>query len=214
VILLMTLEMPIRLGQGTRSLEEAVSFAISHRIRVEIRAILNEGIRTHEELAHLIGLPASRIGHHIKELTKDGSIEIAYVKPVRNTIQHYYRAVAMPFYSDEEIAAMPVEARQATAGVILQAVMAEALAAFWAGTMVHDRRVWLSWRWFNVDTQGRGDIADDQARSWARVQEIEAESAARCLSSGETTKSIIVTSLGFLRSRSVTQSGPSDGKTE
>jgi len=181
--------------------EDAVSYAVGHRIRIEIRAILNEGVRTHEELAYLTGQPSSKVGHHIKELVEDGSIEIAYVKPVRNTIQHYYRAVNVPFYSDDEVAAMPPEARQATAGVILQALMAEAQAAFWAGKMIHDRRVWLSWRWFNVDSRGREDIADDLGRSWTRVQEIEAESAARCVVSGESTKSIIVTLLGFERFR-------------
>jgi DNA-binding transcriptional ArsR family regulator len=196
----------IKLGQGDRVVEEAVSYAVGHRIRIEILAILNEGVRTPDELARLTHQPLTRVGHHIKELLEDGSIELAYLKPVRNTVQHYYRAVEVAFHSDDEVTAMPPEARQAIIGVTLQAVMAEALAAFWAGKMVEDPRVWLSWRWFNVDMQGREDIADEQARSWARVQEIEAESAARCVGSGKSTTSIIVTSLGYVRSR--TSSSP------
>ena len=195
-------ETPIRLGQGKRAVEDAVSYSVGHRIRVEILAILNEAIRTPEELAHLISEPLSKVGHHIKELLDDGSIELAHIEQVRNTVKHYYRAVEVPFYSDEEVAAMPTEAKQALAGVALQAVMAEALAAFWAGKMVDDPRLWLSWRWFNVDAQGRGDIADEQARSWGRVQEIEAESTNRRAKTGEPATSIIVTSLGYMRSRS------------
>jgi DNA-binding transcriptional ArsR family regulator len=194
-------ETTIRLGQGKRRVEDAVSYSVGHRIRIEILALLNEGVRSPEELSHLIEQSLSKVGHHIKELLDDGSIEVAHIEQVRNTVQHYYRAVEVPFYSDEEVAAMPPETKQALTGVALQAIMAEALAAFWAGKMVEDPRLWLSWRWFNVDAQGRDDIAEEQARSWVRVQEIEAESAARRAESGEPATSIIVTSLGYMRSR-------------
>jgi DNA-binding transcriptional ArsR family regulator len=192
----------IRLGQGERSIAAAVAYAVTHQARTEIHTILNEGPHSQEELARLIRAPASRnIAHHLREMLADGSIELAYVKPVRNAFQHYYRAVEMPFYTDEEVAAMPPEAKQAICGLILEGVMAEAMASLWAGKMIKDRRVWLSWRWFNVDARGRGEIADDQARHWERVRGIEVESLGRCAKSSEPTKSIIVTSLGFERFR-------------
>lgn len=192
----------IRLGQGERSVAAAVAYSVTHQARTEIHTILNEGPRSKEELAPLIRAPASKnIAHHLREMLADGSIEIAYVKPVRNAFQHYYRAVKIPFYTDEEVAAMPPEAKQAICGLILEGVMAEAMASLWAGKMIEDRRVWLSWRWFNVDVRGRGDIADDQARHWERIREIELESLGRCVKSGEPTKSIILTSLGFERFR-------------
>lgn len=195
-------ETAIRLGQGRRSVAAAVAYAVTHQARTEIQTILNETPRSQEELARLIRAPASKnIAHHLREMLDDGSIELAYVKPVRNAFEHYYRAVEIPFYTDKEIAAMPPEAREAIAGVILEGVMAEAMAALWAGKMVNDRRVWLSWCWFNVDGQGRRDIAGDQARHWERVREIEVESLGRCARSGEPTRSIIVTSLGFERFR-------------
>lgn len=194
-------EKTIKLGQGKRSVEDAVSYAVGHRIRVEVLALLNEGIRTPEELSKLIRQPLSRVGHHIKALLDDGSIELAKIEQVRNTVKHYYRAVEVPFFDDAEVASMKPETKQALAGVTLQAIMAEALAALWAEKMVDDPRLWLSWRWFNVDRQGREDIADEQARSWARVQEIEAEALARHHETGAPTTSIIVASLGHVRYR-------------
>jgi DNA-binding transcriptional ArsR family regulator len=195
-------ETAIRLGQGERGVADAVAYAVTHQARTEIHTILNERPRSQKEVARLIRDPASKnVTHHLKEMLADGSIELAYVKPVRNTFEHYYRAVEIPFYTDEEIKAMPPEAREAIAGVILQGVMSEAMAALWAGKMVNDRRVWLSWRWFNVDARGREDIADDQARHWERVRKIEVESLGRCAKSGEPTKSIIATSLGYERFR-------------
>ena len=192
---------PIRLGQGKRGVGEAVGYAIKHQKRVEILGALNEGERNRYELAELIGVKPHKIKHHLKELLDEGSIELAYAQRVGNLLQHYYRAVDMSFYTDEEIEALRPEERQAFAGVILQAGMAEALAALRAGTMTADRRAWLSWRWFHVDSQGREDIADEQARHWERLLQIEGESASRCTKSGEATKSIIVTSLGHVRCR-------------
>ena len=188
-------------GQSGKKIEEVVSYAVGHRIRIEALAILNEGVRSPEEIAELIGEPTKKVSFHIKELLEAGSIELADTEQVRNTTRHYYRAVEMPFYSDEEIEAMPPQQRQVIYGLILQAVMAESLAAFWAGTIHRDRRAWLSWRWFNVDARGRNDIADEQARHWERIRDIESESVNRAARSGEKLTSIIVSSLGFVRYR-------------
>jgi DNA-binding transcriptional ArsR family regulator len=190
-----------RAGQRGKSIEEVVAYAIGHRIRVQILVILGEGISTPDQIARSIGEPTNKVSHHIKELLDAGSIELAKTERVRNTLQHYYRAVEMPYYSDEEVAAMTKQQRQVTAGLCLQQIMAEAMAAFWAGNMVTDPRVWITQRWFNVDTQGREEIADEQARSWERVREIEAQALNRCADSGEDTESVIVAQLGFLRER-------------
>lgn len=200
-------------GQG-RSIEEAVSYAVGHRIRIEVLAALNEGTRSPNELARLVGQPLSKVTHHINELVESGSIELARTEQVRNTTQHFYRAVEIPFLSDDEVRALPPKARQEITGLILQATMAESLASFWTGKMADDPRLWLSWRWFNVDAQGREEIADEQAESWARVRAIEARSTARRAKSGEEPVSIIVSSQGYERSRTSPPPRGAMGKTD
>jgi DNA-binding transcriptional ArsR family regulator len=190
-----------RPGQRKKSIEEVVGYALNHRIRVYVLTILNEGTYTPDELARIIGEPLNRVSHHIRELLDAGSIELAKVEKARNADQHYYRAVEMPFYSDDEVAAMPPQQRQVSAGLVLQCMVAEAMSAFWAGKIRDDPRTWLAWRWFNVDGQGRQDIADEQQRSWERMQEIEAESTNRRAASGEDAVSIIVGGMGFERER-------------
>jgi DNA-binding transcriptional ArsR family regulator len=197
-----------RAGQRGKSIEEVVAYAVGHRIRVQVLVILSEGVFSPDQIAQMIGEPTNKVSHHIKELLDAGSIEVARTEQVRNTLQHYYRAVEMPFYSDEDMAAMTPEQRQVTYGLVLQQVMAEAMAAFWAGKMVDDPRVWLGQRWFNVDKQGREEIADEQERSWERVREIEAESINRCATSGEDATSIVVAQLGFKRERTGPTSPP------
>jgi hypothetical protein len=190
-----------RAGQRGKSIEEVLAYAVGHRIRVQVLTILNEGVYSPDEIARVIGEPTNKVSHHVKELLDAGSIELAKTEQVRNTLQHYYRAVEMPYYSDEETAAMTPQQRQVTIGLILQCMMAEAMSAFWAGKMRSDPRIRLAWRWFNVDAQAREEIADEQERSWARVQEIEADSINRCVVSGEEAASLIVAQMGFKRER-------------
>jgi DNA-binding transcriptional ArsR family regulator len=207
-------EVAHRLSRGERSVEEALSYAIKDKLRIEILTILNEGDRTRYELAALIGVEPDKIKHHLKELLDEGSIELACSTPVGNMMQNYYRAIRMPSYSAEEFAALSPESRQAIVGVTLQGLVAEALAAFRAGTMIDDRRRRIAWSRLPVDAQGREDICEEQVRSWERMYEIEAEAMNRVAESGEPTKSIIVNSLGFVCSRRAGLGGTAIDPTE
>lgn len=189
-------------GKSGRSVEEAVSYAVGHRIRIEILAALHEGPASTKELARMVRQPLSKVTHHVEELLASGSIEVARTERVGNINQNFYCVVRLPHYSDEDIEAMSAEERQTTAGLILQASMAEALASLWAGKLHSDPRVMLAWNRIALDRQGREDLADEQARSWERIHEIEAEAANRRAESGEPGVTYVVTSLGYERSRS------------
>lgn len=190
-----------RSGQSRKSIEEVVAYALGHRTRVYVLTILNEGTYTPEEIAEIIGEPVNNVGHHIRELLDAGSIELAKATKVRNTTKHFYRAVELPFFSAEETAEMPPQQRQVIAGLIIQCMTAETMAALWAGKMHSDPRLCLAWRWFNVDMQGRYEIADEQERSWEKIREIEVDSTNRRAHSGEDARSIVVAALGFERER-------------
>jgi biotin operon repressor len=190
------------LGKGERGVEDSVSYGVGHRIRIEILAALHEGPESQAGLAKIIGKPVTRIAHHIEELLKDGSIEIAKTETIRGNIaQHFYRVIELPEFSDEEIAEMTTEERQTLAALILQASTAEAMASLWAGKLHSDPRVMLAWNRINLDKQGRKDFADEQARSWERIKEIECESANRLAEAGKRGVTYIVTSFGYERSR-------------
>jgi hypothetical protein len=97
--------------------------------------------------------------------------------------------------------AMGAEEREELIGLTLQQLVAEAFSSFWTGHLTSDPQVCISWSWFNVDDRGRADIAEEQLRSWRRIQEIERESQARCEVSEERPYSVLVSSLGYKRSR-------------
>jgi hypothetical protein len=164
--------------------------------------LLNEGSYCLEEIAQIIAEPRTIVKHHLKELLDAQAIELAKVVPTRYTQKHYYRAIQMPEYSAQELAGMAPEERQAVIGVAIQHLTAEVLASFWAGKMEGDpENLWLGWRWLNLDTQGRRDLAEEQMRWWRRALDIEAESTNRRAKSGENVQPIVLAILGFLRER-------------
>jgi predicted transcriptional regulator len=198
--------MMARLKLATRKLrkrcvKDAVPYAVAHAIRVDILCYLNEAPRSPTELAQLMGLPVSTIEHHIKELLASSSIELARVKKKRNMDEHFYRAVEIPWFTAEEMWALPRETRQEIYGLILQSSMAEALAAFRAGKVSSDPDVCIAWSWFNLDAQGRKEMADEDLRTLRRRQEIEATSTNRRAVTGEEPVSIIVSLLVHERCR-------------
>lgn len=199
---------PTTKQEQKRSAEQAVSYSIGHRIRIEVLCLLNEGTYSASDLAELTHLPLTTISHHIKELLNSGSIELARIEKVRNADQHFYRANELPFVADEEAAALSPEVKQEYAAVILQAIMAESLGALWARKLNSDPGVRMMWRWFNLDAQGRQELADEQRESWDRIVEIEARSTSRRAESGEKATTLIAATLGFERSRPVGSTAP------
>lgn len=190
-------------GQRGKRIEEVVSYALGHRIRIEILALLNEAIYTPDQISGILDEPLGKVAHHVAELADGGAIEVAKTEQVRNATRHFYCAVSQPYVSEEEAAAMTPQQRQILVGLILQSIMAESMSAFWAGNMIDDPAgTLLSWRWFNVDRQGREEIIAELAESWGRIQEIEARSSARRLESGEEGVSVLVAMQGYRRSRS------------
>lgn len=190
-----------------REIQDAVSYAIGHRIRVEILTVLHERADASAiELARIVHQPLSTITHHIGALVKAGSIQVERTEKARSVEQRFY-GLATPIYvSDEEWAELSEEGRQEVCRSLLQSIVAEALASFWAGKITADPRHFISWAWFNVDTRGREAIAEEQVRSWQRIGEIERESTARCAEDGEEPFSVMVSSLSFDRAR--TAPGP------
>ena len=185
-----------------RTIDEAVAYAVGHRIRIDALSILNEGTASPNEIAKIIGEGVSKVGHHIKELFDSGCIEFVGTEQRRGATEHFYRAIARPFVSDEEARELPAETKREFAALILQAIMAEGLAALRTGKMEDDEDVWMSWRSVNLDQQGRREVADEQAESYARIEAIEARSAGRMVESDETGTSTVVAAMGFERSRS------------
>lgn len=199
-----------RPGQSGKSIEERAGYALGHRIRVEVLCLLNEGVYTADDIASIIGETRQNVHHHLRELLGGQSIEIAKVEKRRNADLHYYRAVEMPDFDDAEFAAMTPEERQGIAGFFVQTSGAELMAALAAGKLSNDPQVELAWRWFNLDAEGRRELAAEHERLWKRVHELEVEATNRRAKSGEEATSYIVAQWGFERARTAPVPPPAE----
>jgi DNA-binding transcriptional ArsR family regulator len=185
-----------------RSTEEAASYALGHRTRVEILSALNEQEYTASDLAGMVRQPLSTVGHHLAELLASRSIEVADVREVGNVEQKVYRAVSTAMYDEEEFARLSFEERQAIYALIVQNSGAEVMASLWSGAISNEAKSWLTWARFYFDRQGWDEAFDVFDHAWRQLQRIQGESTARCAESGEKPDPWLCSLQGYPRSRS------------
>lgn len=191
-----------RQSNQPKGIEEVVQYALGHKIRVHILIVLNDGIYTAVQLAKIIDEPLNNVSNHLRRMLDDGSIEIAKEERAGNIFRHWYRAVEIPYYSQEAAEEMTHLQRQMTAGAIVQSGSAEVMAALYAGKLADPRTV-LFWHWYNVDQRGREDLEAENVRYLERLREIEVESTNRRAESGEDSASMLVNLAVFERARKV-----------
>jgi DNA-binding transcriptional ArsR family regulator len=162
-----------------RKLDEAVVYATAHRIRIEALSIMNDAKASPNEIAVVLGEDLSAVSHHIRELYGDGSIESAGTTKRRNATEHFYRAVTLPYVTSDEYGGMSPNERREIAGLIVQAIMAETLAALRVGKMEREREPWLTWQAVPVDEEGEQEVAELMQETYDKVDDIKARNANR-----------------------------------
>jgi DNA-binding transcriptional ArsR family regulator len=183
-----------------KRIEDAVQYALAHAARVEILILLNEASYTVAELSELTEIPISNVSNHIRRMYEDGAIEVADTEERRGTNVFWYRAVKIPYYSQEEAEDLTWMERHVTAGLVAQSGTAEVMAALRKGNLADPRTI-LSWDWYNVDAQGRDKFDAENHRHLERLRQIECESINRCAKSKEETTPILVSLFAFVRAR-------------
>lgn len=190
-------------GRKKRKLvADAVQFAVSHHIRLEILILLHEAAYTTSDLAELTGIDIKKVSNHLLEMYNDGSIEVADSVMRHGTTVYWYRAVEMPEYTKEQAEALPEKELQGIAGVIAQGQTAELMAALHAGSLATARTI-LSWDMYDVDERGRVDIEEITTAYLERLKEVQCESVNRVTGSKEDTTSMIVSVGAFKRARMI-----------
>ncbi len=197
---------PAREGfaEGWRAavVELAISYAVNHPIRLDCLAILIVRVASSSEIAKELGIGTSSAAHHIAELHKDGVIEFVKTEvggARRGGSEHFYRATALPEVTEEDWLAMPRDGRRQMAGRVLQAIIAQSLAALRCQTMEADDELHLGWQAIAVDEEGEREIAGLLEETSERFKEIKGRNLTRLEESGKTGKAKIVATMGFDR---------------
>ena len=152
--------------------------AIGHPLRLRLLTIFNERVASPSDLAAELGEPIGNVSYHTRILARLGCVELVRTKQVRGAVEHYYRAVVRPVFSDEDWAELPTSIRKSLAGAVLTEIADDMSAAAGEGGFDRDD-VHLSRTPLTLDRKGWQDLNELLQGIYERALEIQAESAAR-----------------------------------
>jgi DNA-binding transcriptional ArsR family regulator len=171
--------------QAASVVDRRLAKALSHPLRAHVLAILNERVASPNQIANELEQPLGNVSYHVKTLAEMGCIELVRTEPRRGAIEHFYRAVVRPFFSDKDWRRLPPSARQGISDATLQLIWEDTSDALDAGTFDGRTDRHLSRSRLVLDQTGWKQVNDLLVETTKRVGEIEAECAQRRSSNGE-----------------------------
>jgi DNA-binding transcriptional ArsR family regulator len=159
--------------------------ALSHPMRSRILAILNEQVASPNEIAQMIDERLPNVSYHVRALHDLGCIELVRTAQRRGAIEHYYRALKRPFFSDRDWKRLPASARQAVTDLALQMTWEDVSASIQAGAFEERADRHLTRTPLVLDEQGWGEVNKLLLKVQGEAEEIAAKSAKRLAKSEE-----------------------------
>lgn len=159
--------------------------ALGHPLRVQALQILNLRVASPSEIADELGIGVSGLSYHIRVLCELECIELVDTEPVRGAVEHFYRATARAFFTQEDWAEVPESARSGISGAMWGDIVPEVNAAMTAGSFDSREDRHFSWTPMVVDQEGWEDVRSVLNDAMLQVIEIQAKSAERLTGGGE-----------------------------
>jgi DNA-binding transcriptional ArsR family regulator len=185
-----------------QSLDETLMKALAHPLRWRILEVVSErGEASPVELARALDQPLATVSHHVRVLRDSGSLALTRTEQRRGALEHYYQAVAPPFFDAEQWERSPILLRRGVAGQIFRRIVTEATEAGEAGAFdapeAHiDRMV------IELDTEGWQELSALLMDVLRQAQAIQAKSDAR-RTDGETPLVAQIALLSFEMAESI-----------
>ena len=136
-----------------------IAKALSHPMRARILAILNERTASPNEIAEMIDERLPNVSYHVRALLDLGCIELVDTAQRRGAIEHYYRALVRPFFSDRDWKRLPKSGRQSISDSALQIIWEDVSDAIKAGTFEARSDRHLSHSPMTLDSEGWRQLA-------------------------------------------------------
>jgi DNA-binding transcriptional ArsR family regulator len=157
--------------------------AIGHPLRLRLLTIFNERVASPSDLAAELGEPIGNVSYHTRILARLGCVELVRTKQVRGAVEHYYRAVVRPVFSDDDWAELPLSIRKSLAGAVLTEIADDMGSSAAEGGFDRDE-VHLSRTPLVLDQRGWQQLNEALQEVVEQAIEIQAQSAARLHSDG------------------------------
>jgi len=159
--------------------EMTLGAVVAHPLRSQCLTILAERTASPAELADELDENLGNVSYHVRKLWRGGAVEIVEEKPVRGAMEHFYRSVTPPLFSDDEVKETSLDDRSAFARHIFSLMTANATTALAGGTFVRRSDLHVSRLPMRVDEEGWSEMRDLFAEMLERQFEIQEKSAKR-----------------------------------
>jgi DNA-binding transcriptional ArsR family regulator len=201
-------------GSWRRVIDECIAKALGNSHRQQILWILNERIASPSEIARELGEGLTKVCHHINVLKEAGCIELAYVKPVGNRLQSFYRATSRAFLDGVEWPSVPESVKDGMRATLLRNIVEDGIDAVVEGTYDSCDGSHMSWTPMVLDEQGRREITDILERALLDAIAIQESTKQRLVASGAMGTSYTVSILGYPSVGGRKKVGPPTGAKE
>jgi DNA-binding transcriptional ArsR family regulator len=172
-------------GKNKTGVDQRLVKALAHPLRVEILAILNERLASPNELSKELSEGLSQVSYHVKVLKDYECIELVKTEPRRGAVEHYYRATARAFLTDQDWQQLPASIKPGMSASFLRLLVDDAVNALREGTFDARDDRHISFTPGLVDEQGWEETVELVNETLERAIEIQAKSTSRLTKSDE-----------------------------
>jgi DNA-binding transcriptional ArsR family regulator len=183
--------------QAAGPVDPRLAKALSHPMRTRILAILNERVASPNEISEMIGERLPNVSYHVRALLELECIELVSTAQRRGAIEHYYRALVRPFFSDRDWKRLPRSGRQAVSDQILQMVWDDTSAAIKKGSFESRADRHLSRTPLTLDDKGWNELNALLRDVQAKAETIGTQSAKRVAKSDQEGMSTLLVLMHF-----------------
>jgi DNA-binding transcriptional ArsR family regulator len=163
---------------ATETLDPRLVKTISHPLRQRIMVRLNDGEASPNQLAAEFDEPLGRLSYHVSALAKAGAIELVRTEPRRGAVEHFYRALVRPWFSDADWTRLAPSLRGTIHDQNLRVLWSDVAAAAKGGGFEHPLAS-VAFSWIELDEAGMRALSDELQRLLARAFELQAEAISR-----------------------------------
>lgn len=189
---------------------KTVVTGMQNELRTQIIVLLNERAASRPEICKELGASFNRVRHEMKMLLSLNPplIEQVFEKPVRGTVEKFFRATAKAYLNPSEWPGVPDAIKESMRGTLLDMIVDDVVAAISRDIYDSLENAHMSWTPMILDDQGWEDLTAVLLRAMEEAIKVKEESAERLIDKDAKGTSCTVSILGYPSANENRKVGP------